>query len=306
MDNMKFTEQELEYINKDVDDKSQNVYRVFNTLNDNFYLWAELPKGTYHIDNEYLSESMDCVIDLKSFDVNAYTTENGVEFTLDKPTRILLYLQNIKNNVISLRKQSVLNTRKLQQESLIQKDIKTRTDYGEEYNRESMYETARELLMEGKDVKMNGKTHNSLFSIMLEDCAMEQKKYERYLEECGIYQQAKDDEKTFNSLSKSISRGKVTDKLVARLGNAVEDAKMLQQYHNYTDRQFESFKDAKKMTIEELNDALELLKEYKNSLLFELNSDCVTKATYKAYTITQKYIKEIEDELTKRQANINL
>ncbi|MFQ6724365.1 MAG: hypothetical protein ACLRFE_03430, partial [Clostridia bacterium] len=54
------------------------------------------------------------------------------------------------------------------------------TDYGEEYNRESMYETTRELLMEYENVKMNGKTHKSLFSVMLEDCEMEQKKYERY------------------------------------------------------------------------------------------------------------------------------
>lgn len=180
------------------------------------------------------------------------------------------------------------------------------TDYGEEYNRESMYETARELLMEGKNVKMNGKTHKSLFTIMMEDCAMEQKREEEYLKESEKHLQANDDMKFLDSFAATLSRGKVTDKLIARLENAIKTAKKLQQYHKYTDKQFKSFKDAKKMTIEELNDALELLKEYKNSLLFELNSDCVTKATYKAYTITQKYIKEIEEELKKRQANINL
>ncbi|MBQ7797536.1 MAG: hypothetical protein IJ458_04275 [Clostridia bacterium] len=306
MDNMKFTEQELEYINKDVDDQSQNVHRVFNTLNDNFYLWAELPKGTYHINNEYLSESMACVIDLKSFDVNAYTTENGVEFTLDKPTRILLYLQNIKNNVISLRKQSVLNTRKLQQESLIKKDIKTRTDYGEEYNRESMYETAREILMDGKKVVMNGKRYDNLVSIMIKDCEMEQKKYERHLEECETYQQTKDDEKTFDSLSKAMSKGKVTRKLVERVGNAIEDAKMLQQYHDYIDKYIQTLKQTTKLSIDELNNVLEFLKEYESSLLFRLNGDCITKATYKTYIITQKYIKEIEDELARRQASVSL
>lgn len=180
------------------------------------------------------------------------------------------------------------------------------TDYGEEYNRESMYETARELLMEDKNVKVNGKTHKSLFSVMLEDCKMEQKKHERYLEECEAYQQAKDDKNTFDTLSKSISIGKVTDKLIERLQKTIEDAKKLQQYHKYTDKQFKSLKPARKMSIEELNYALDLLKEYESSLVFSLNSDCVTKATYKTYIITQKYIKEIEDELTKRQASVNL
>jgi len=180
------------------------------------------------------------------------------------------------------------------------------TDYGEEYNRESMYETARELLIEGKALKMNGKTHKSLFTIMMEDYAMEIDKEAKYLRQAEKHLKADDDRRFLDSFAKTIARRKITDKLQTRLENTIEDAKKLLQYHKYTDKQFKSFKDAKKMTIEELNDALELLKEYKNSLLFELNSDCVTKATYKAYTITQKYIKEIEDELTKRQASVNL
>ena len=47
------------------------------------------------------------------------------------------------------------------------------TDYGEEYNRESMYETARERFFDGKKVKMGGSRHKSLISIMIKDLEME-------------------------------------------------------------------------------------------------------------------------------------
>lgn len=180
------------------------------------------------------------------------------------------------------------------------------TDYGEEYNRESMYETARELLMEGKNVKMSGKRHKSLFSVMIEDCIKEQKKHEKYLEQCEMYQQAKDDKNAFSCLSKSISTGKVTDKLIARLEKAIYDAKMMKQYNNYIDNAVKALKPARKMSIQELNDALDLLKEYESVLLFKLNGDCITKVTYKMYSITKNYMQEIEDELKKRQANVSL
>lgn len=180
------------------------------------------------------------------------------------------------------------------------------TDYGEEYNRESMYETTRELLMEYENVKMNGKTHKSLFSVMLEDCEMEQKMEEAYLQESEKQLQANEDRGFLDKFSKTISRGKVTDKLIERLQKTIEDAKKLQQYHKYTDKQFKLLKPARKMTIEELNYALEFLKEYESSLLFRLNGDCITKETYKTYIITQKYIKEIEEELIKRQASVSL
>ena len=53
---------------------------------------------------------------------------------------------------------------------------KTSTNYGEDYNRESMYETAREILLTGKKVKMNHKKHISLIDIMIEDAVLEEKK----------------------------------------------------------------------------------------------------------------------------------
>ena len=117
MKNIQFTEQELKYINADIDDQNQDIYRRFNTLNDRFYLCASLPNGKYHIDIEWLSASMACVIDLKAFDVNAYTVENGVEFTINNQPRVMLYLEDVSTNVVSLRKQAILNQRKLEQQN---------------------------------------------------------------------------------------------------------------------------------------------------------------------------------------------
>ena len=117
MNKTQFTEAELKYINTDIDDLNQDIHRRFNTIDDNFYLYAKLPNGKYHIDIEFLSGSMACVIDLKAFDVHAHTVENGVEFTINNQPRIMLYLEDVSTNVVSLRRQAVLNQRKLEQQN---------------------------------------------------------------------------------------------------------------------------------------------------------------------------------------------
>ena len=53
------------------------------------------------------------------------------------------------------------------------------TDYGPDYNRESMYETVREQLMDGKPVKIFGQSFADLVSVINEDanCELREKRY---------------------------------------------------------------------------------------------------------------------------------
>lgn len=49
---------------------------------------------------------------------------------------------------------------KLQKLTLIQKDIKKHTDWGEEYNRESFYDTIEECLMNGDTLLIDSNNHS--------------------------------------------------------------------------------------------------------------------------------------------------
>ena len=145
MKNIKFTETELQYINAAIDDPHQLVSRTFNAFFRKPFLTASfLSKGNYRLAIEDPQERITCVNELlHRFNMPAHATKYGVEFTILYDTLISLPLTDIESNVISLRKQDVLNRRKFakKQETLIQKDIKTRTDLGEEYNRQSFEDT---------------------------------------------------------------------------------------------------------------------------------------------------------------------
>ena len=63
----------------------------------------------------------------------------------------------------------------------------TRTNHGEAYNRESMYETAREVLLEGKEVSMNGKKYDTLIEVMIKDYEMEVNNEAEYVKQAENY-----------------------------------------------------------------------------------------------------------------------
>ena len=67
----------------------------------------------------------------------------------------------------------------------------------------------------------------------MEDYAMEIDKEAKCLRQAEKYLKADDDRRFLDGFSKTIIRSKTTDKLQTRLENAIEDAKMLQQYHYY-------------------------------------------------------------------------
>ena len=305
MENFQFTEQELKYINDDIFNKENDIYAT-RLISDKYYIYATLPQGWYSFEVAE-DEKMDCLNHLRQEGVNANITYTGIFVNIKKPRTIHILLSTDGEKIVKhLRSILVLQHKRLQQESLIQKDVKTRTDYGEQYNRESMYETAREILLDGKKVKMNGKTHKSLFTIMMEDYTMEIDKEAKYLRQAEKHLKEDDDSKFLDSFSKTMSRSKVTENLQSRLENAIDEAKIFQQYHYIIGKQIKLLKDTKEMSVEELNYALDLLKEHESVLLFRINGDTIHKSIYKAYLTTKKHIKQVEEELENRQETINL
>ena len=174
------------------------------------------------------------------------------------------------------------------------------TNYGEEYNRESMYETAREQLLDCKKIVINGKYYDSLIGVMIEDCGMEQEKHEEYLKLSETYQQENDDEKSFYYFSKAWEIGKVQDKLLERSQIAVDKAKEYLEFKEKVRKAYRVNENLKKLSVTQIKKHLTLLNEHKDRLLEHMYGDTVTNLTYSSYKTTQKLIKEVEDELSKR------
>lgn len=178
------------------------------------------------------------------------------------------------------------------------------TNHGEEYNRESMYETAREQLLDGKKVVINGKCYDSLIGVMIEDCGMEQEKHEEYLKLAETYQQENNDEKSFDYFSKAWKIVKVQDKLLERSQIAVDKQKeYIKEFKDKFHKVYKFYENLKKLSIPQIEQYLTLLYEYKYRLLEHMNGDTLTNLTYSEYKTTQKLIKEVEDELSKRINN---
>ncbi len=118
MEDIKFTKEELKSINTDIDDQTQNIHRRFNSIDNSFYLYAKLPKGTYNLYLKPHSEiKTNCYWELLHFGIDAYIVDTGIEFKINNQTRIFLSLDDIKLNVIALRKQAILNQNKLEQQN---------------------------------------------------------------------------------------------------------------------------------------------------------------------------------------------
>lgn len=170
MENIQFNEDELKYINADIYDKSQNVHiekysrLIINTYN---ISCNNLPIGTYTLDinlNLPMTEyaSMFCGY-LRGKLIDNSTPTSNFSFNILDNCRFLLKTQypcrksTIQNAVLSLRTQAVVNARNLskQEQSLIARDIKSHTNLGEDYNRESFYATIYECLANDETLEVD-------------------------------------------------------------------------------------------------------------------------------------------------------
>ena len=165
------------------------------------------------------------------------------------------------------------------------------TNYGEEYNRESMYETARESLLQGKKVLINGKYYSSLVGVMIEDYGMELDKEEAF----------KDNEKNLNN-----NRRATIDALSKRLDVAVEKEKEITQKLIELHKAVYTNGNLRKCTIDQLKYYLRVLKKYKICLFNSMYTDTIDTLTNAQYEIAKRLIKETEEELERRQVDIKL
>ena len=149
--------QEFKYVNASARDSKQDIYAYPHFLgipglpNTYTIVCTNLPKGTYTFDKNLDGRKVSLHYntrhkveqeDKKSI-VNNHRELNKYSFEVVEPTEVMLVVEgvsSIRGYVVSLRKQALAN----QQATLIQKQIKKYTDYGENYNRQSFYDTIDE------------------------------------------------------------------------------------------------------------------------------------------------------------------
>ncbi len=178
-----------------------------------------------------------------------------------------------------------------------------KTNYGEEYNRESMYETAREYFLDGKSVKVNGQKCKGLIEVMLEDFKLEIEKEHNLVEQSQVAWDAKNKEECFDKFSQAMGRNKITNYLQLRLERAFDNlARSKTEKKELTDK-ITSIKNLEKCTLQQLEELLNALEQYRQNLVYCIDGDLVNTEVYKTFDITNKYIAEVEQELEKRQAH---
>lgn len=177
------------------------------------------------------------------------------------------------------------------------------TNLGEEYNRESMYETARDYLMEGKRVELNGKTHNSLISFMIADLDMQIDRENKYFERSEELLKAKDTDNFINLFSQSLLISKITGRLEGRIEDAIKTLESKKEQNKLlpgilgTNRNFQRFS-----TIQ-LEEYLKELIEYESNLFDSIHDDTIDVLSNTIYINTKRRIQQVEDEIKKRLAS---
>ena len=159
----KFTEQELAYINADIYDKSQPIHtyakKIKNSILPNKYIikCVNIPQGEYVTRNNISFHNTTVHNMAYGFFykrlIEVYPDMGYFEFEVLNDCEFVLKSKHCKQETIekiirSLRKQAVVNKQNLNKESLIQKDIKSHTNLGEDYNRESFYSTINECIVD--------------------------------------------------------------------------------------------------------------------------------------------------------------
>ena len=171
MDNTQFTDNELDYIKRDIFDSDQDIYVYAKYPNmpkclPNTYNIAckNLPIGSYslkskNIDLHFNTKWKLFYIDRNFMDIR-YTEEDVLNFIMRESfDRIMFQVKRCKRKdieriVATLREQALFNQRKLEQnnQTLIQKDIKKHTDLGEDYNRDSFVDTIMDYFYDNEDL----------------------------------------------------------------------------------------------------------------------------------------------------------
>ena len=176
------------------------------------------------------------------------------------------------------------------------------TNFGEEYNRESMYETAREYFLDGKKVKINNVKCKTLIEVMLEDFRLEVDKERELLQQSEVALSQKNEKAFLDKFSQTMSRRKTTDNLQQRLEDAIKVAKQLKLEYNRVYNKFNFKKKTIKCTLEQLNDYLnELYVLRKRIVEYRINGDLTSTLSSKLLYSTNNYISEIEREISKKQ-----
>ena len=177
------------------------------------------------------------------------------------------------------------------------------TNYGEEYNQESMYETAREYLLEGKAVKVNGKKCKSLIQVMMQDHGLEVKKARKL---------AKREDRAFKNGNQEEygvkhrqfeHRFRVAIALDVRLEKAFDNLARSKTENKEFTNKINSIKNLKNCNLQQLEELLNALEQYRYNLVYCMGGDLVNTEVYKAFDITNKYIAEVEEEIQNRQAH---
>jgi len=181
-----------------------------------------------------------------------------------------------------------------------------RINYGEEYNRESMYETARDYFLDGKKVKINRKRHERLIDVMIEDFDLEIKKEHYLLRQSEKAFNADDKEKFIDKFAKTRAVRKTTDYLQKRIRDAIIDSRKCSEEDKKMIIKLKQIRNLDKCSMEDLENFLIDLKEYKGIINYRLNGDCVNTLTYKMLASISKLIKDIEDEIKSRQNSLGI
>jgi len=176
------------------------------------------------------------------------------------------------------------------------------TNWGEFYNRESMYETTKEYLLDGEKVKINGKNCGSLIDVIMEDLRMEIDKEEYYLRRAENSWESNDEGAYLDNFSCAIQRGSVADYLIGRL----KDSEVISNKDAENNKKIESvarrLRRIDKCTLDELQVYLKELKEYQlNAVSYRIDGDGVNVMTSKFLRKVERTIQEIEKEIYNRQ-----
>ena len=177
------------------------------------------------------------------------------------------------------------------------------TNYGEEYNRESMYETAREYLLEGKEVKVNGKKCKSLIQVMMQDHGLEVKKVRKLAKQEDRAFKNGNQEEFGIKYRQSMDRLNGVTALDARLKSDFDDLTRIQAENNALTDKIQSIRNLNKCTLQQLDELVNALEQYRYNLVYCMDGDLVNTELQKAFDITTKYIDEVEEEIQNRQAH---
>ena len=179
---------------------------------------------------------------------------------------------------------------------------KVSTNYGEDYNRESMYETAREILLTGKKVKINGKEYKSLIEVMIEDARLEEEKYDQLKAKADEFDKIKGKEfetlknlhYAINYLEKAISIRERANKALINLTSRKKDIDSLLSWIEKTMEVID--KDV--LPLEDLTRCYEVISQVEQFYDNEMFGDGIFTQMNELYNCAKRIRLHIEDKIT--------